>query len=86
MRIGIAITSSGKRLNIDADPTMLGDEIIEQLLNANVILPAPDGQTYVLAFKDRNEHAQLDMGNTLQANGVEENDVLALSYGGIAGA
>lgn len=84
MRIGIAITSSGKRINIEADPDMLGTEIITQLLDAGVVLPAPPGQSYLLSFKDRNDHAQLDMGNTLQANGVEENDVLALTPGGIA--
>ena len=37
MRIGIAIVSSGKRLNIEADPNMLGEEIIEQLLDAQIV-------------------------------------------------
>ena len=84
MRIGIAIVSSGKRLNIDADPNMLGEEVIEQLLDAQVIQPVTLPMRYLLSFKDKNSNAMLDLGKTLEANGVEENDVLALIINGEA--
>jgi len=82
MKIGI-VTPAGKRLNIEVEPEMLGEEIPEQLIENELLAPTDSMKPYILAFKDK-DHRELDMGATLADNGVEENDTLQIFQGASA--
>lgn len=83
MRISVVLPS-GKRLNLEVEPNMLGEEIPEQLIENNMLQAESNSAAYGLAFKEK-DHRQLEMGSTLEENGVEENDALMVTTSAVAG-
>ena len=80
MIISIAIATNGTRLTIDADPGILGSEILEQLIEANV-LPSPKaGSHYSFQWmgSERERETPFDLERSLLDNGAEDYDVLVL--------
>lgn len=78
MRINLHIIEFGKALTIDADPDMLCEEVISQLIDAGIIPPA-DINTYRFSYNGMRRGIVLESKDTLRANGVTEDDTLLLT-------
>ena len=78
MKLFIHLLASGKRLRIDADPDMLAEELLEQLIELQIILP-PGNCPYFFRFENKLYGTCLDLEKSLQANNVEENDIIVLA-------